>query len=159
MLKLQMRKKRTAIIAVAAVLTLSGAGAAFAYWSSTGTGTGSATTGQSTAFAVESQPATGDPMTPGGAAQTVAFSVTNSNTGDQELFSVTAIVANSDGSAWTSVPGCSADDYLVGTPAIAYGQIDGGGHADGTVTIAMRETRTNQDACQNVVVPLYVVAS
>lgn len=159
MSKLHAFKKRTAIITIAAVLVLGGAGAAFAYWTSTGTGTGTATTGESTGFTVESDAPIGDPLTPGGPAQTVAFTVTNPGTGSQDLSDVTVTIANGDGTTWTAVDGCSAADYTVGTATIVYGPIAGGADAEGDVTVAMIDTGVNQDDCQNAVVPLYFVAS
>ncbi|OLR91963.1 hypothetical protein [Actinokineospora bangkokensis] len=152
-------KKRVVVVgAITAVVALGG-GLAYAYWSSTGTGTGSATTGTSTAFQVTSTAATGGPLSPGGPSQTVAFTVTNPGTGSQNLSSVVVTVANSDGTPWTAVTGCSAADYTVGTPAITYGQIAPGGSASGTVSITMNNLSTNQDGCKNATVPLRFVAS
>lgn len=158
-MKFTARKKRTTVIvATAAVLALGG-GLAYAYWSSTGTGSGSATTGTSTAFSVASSPATGDALTPGGPAQSVAFTVTNPGAGNQILSSVVVTVANADGTEWTAVPGCSAADYTIGTPVIPYGELAPGGVADGTVSVSMNNLGTNQDACKLAAVPLYFVAS
>lgn len=158
-MKFTNRKRRVSTaIAVAAVLTL-GAGLAYAYWTSTGTGDGEANTGTSTAFVVESSPPTGGPLTPGGAAQSVAFSVTNPGTGSQDLANVEVTVANADGSEWIAVDGCSSLDYTLGTPVITYGQIAPGGVASGTVSITMNNLGTSQDACKTVDVPLYFVAS
>lgn len=154
-------KKR--VIAVAAVATIAaiGGGVAYAYWTSTGTGTGSATTGTSTAFVVASSAATGGALTPGGPTDSVAFTVTNPGTGSQNLSSVVVTVADSAGTAWTSVAGCSAADYTVGTPVITggYGQIAPAGVKSGTVTITMNNLGSNQDGCKLATVPLYFVAS
>jgi hypothetical protein len=149
------------IIAVLAAVVIVGAGGgmAYAYWSSTGDAAGSATTGTSTAFVVTTLPATGAPLTPGGPAQSVAFTVANPSTGSQNLSSVVATVANSDGSPWTAVTGCSAADYSVGTPDIVLGQIAPGGSVAGTVAVSMNNLSSNQDACKGVTVLLYIVAS
>jgi hypothetical protein len=153
------RKRRlTALVAAAAIVALGG-GLAYAYWTGNGTGVGSAATGTSTDFTVTSVAPTGAALTPGGAAQTVGFRVTNTGTGSQNLASVVATVANADGTTWVAVTGCSAADYAVGTPAVTYGQIAGGAFVNGTVTVAMNNLGTNQDACQGVTAPLYFVAS
>jgi hypothetical protein len=151
--------KKKAVAAAVVAATAVGGGLAYAYWSSTGTGSGSATVGTSTAFVVASLPATGGPLTPGGPSETIAFTVTNPSTGSQKLNSVVASVANSDGSTWSSVAGCSAADFTVGTPSITYGQITAGGTVSGSVTVSMNNLSTNQDGCKLATVPIYFVAS
>jgi hypothetical protein len=154
------RKKRTTTIAiVAAVLVLAGGGAAFAYWTSLGSGVGEATTGTSSPFTVTSLAPTGGPLSPGGPTETVAFTVVNPGSGTQRLTGVAVTVAASDGTAWTLVPGCSAADYTVGTPAITYGDLSTGASVSGTVTVTMNNLTTVQDACKNVVLPLYFLAN
>jgi hypothetical protein len=156
---LNARKRRFIALVAALAVVCAGSGLAYAYWTAGGTGVGSATTGTSTNFAVASDPPTGGALTPGGAAQTVAFTVANAGTGGQNLTNVVVTVANADGSAWTATAGCSAADYTVGTPTIVYGVIPGAGHTDGSVTITMNDLSTNQNACQGVTAPLYFVAS
>jgi hypothetical protein len=153
------RTKKSKAVVVAAVITVATAGGAYAYWSSLGNGSGAATTGTSSALVVTTDAATGGPLTPGGPAQTVAFHVANANSGVQRLNTVTVTVATSTGAAWTAVSGCSAADYTVGTPTFTPGDIASGATKDGTVTITMNNLATNQDACKNVTVPLYVAAS
>ncbi len=157
-LHLPKTRKSRAFLA-AAVVTVVTAGGAFAYWSSLGTATGSATTGTSSALVVTTDAATGNPLTPGGPTQTVAFHVTNANSGVQRLSAVSVTVAASGGAAWTAVAGCSAADYTVGTPAFTPGDIASGATVDGTVTITMKNLATNQDGCKSASVPLYVSAS
>jgi hypothetical protein len=153
------RTQRIAIIGIAAALVIGGGSAAYAYWSSTGTGTGTATTGTSDAFVVTSDAPAGDPLTPGGDAQTVDFTVGNPGTGDLTLTAVDVTVANSDGTAWVLVPGCSAADYAVTVTALDDGVVAGGADAAGTAAITMLDSATDQDACKGVTVPLYFVAS
>ncbi|MGS0687890.1 hypothetical protein ACVBEQ_22480 [Nakamurella sp. GG22] len=163
--RLSSTKKRLTVIVVAAALILLGGGAAFAYWTSSGQGVGTATTGTSVVFIVASTAATGDPLTPGGPTQTVAFTVTNPSSGVQQLANVTVTVANAGGAEWTrTVPGppvltCTAADYTVGVPDIVYGSLDPGETVDGTVTITMDDTGANQDGCKGATVPLYFLAS
>jgi hypothetical protein len=159
MVSFSTRKKRLAALVAAAAIVAVG-GVAYAYWSSTGgTGTGTATTGTSSGFSVESSDPSGGPLTPGGPAQTVAFTVTNLGTGAQNLSHVAVTVANPNGSPWVAVAGCSALDYAVAAPTITYGDITGNGSRAGTVVITMNNLAANQDACKNVAVPLYFAAS
>jgi hypothetical protein len=152
-------RKRLAVLAVAAVLVLGGGAAAFAFWTSAGGGSGAATPGTSTAFTVASTAATGVALVPGGTAQSVGFTVTNPGTASQALNLVAVTVANTDGTAWTAVPGCSAADYTIGTPVVTYGTMLGGSNKTGTVSVTMIDTGVNQDACKGVAVPLYFVAN
>lgn len=159
MTKLSKRTKRisTAVAVVAIVGT--GAGAAYAYWTSTGTGEGSGTTGTSTAFTVAEGGITGAALTPGGPSQSIAFTVTNPNSGNQSLSSVVVTVAGVGGATWNAVAGCSAADYAVGTPVIAYGVIGPSSSLTGSVTVTMLNSAGNQDACRTVAYPLHFAAS
>ena len=154
------RKKRITVTAiVTAALVLGGGGAAFAYWTAQGSGTGAAKTGTSAAFSVVQSSRTGDPLTPGGPTQTVTFTVTNPGSGVQKLTAVAATVADSSGNVWNAVSGCSAADYTIGTPTIAYGQIASASTVTGTVTITLNNLDRSQDACKTADVPLYFSAS
>lgn len=148
--------RKTRIAATTAVLVLGG-GAAFAFWSATGAGDGAASTGTSTPFTITTGTATGAPLTPGGPTQTVPFTVTNPGTGSQNLAAVNVTVAGPGGTDWNAV-GCSALDYTVGTAAFTPGQIAAGASISGTVTITMNNLATNQDACKDLTVPLYLAA-
>ncbi len=152
-------KKQYLAASAAAVIIAGGAGAAFAYWTSSGNGSGSATTGTSSPFVVTTDSATGGPLTPGGPAETIAFHVKNNNSGVQHLSAVAVTVANSGGTAWTAVAGCSAADYTVGTPTFTAGDVASGATVDGTVTVTMNNLSSNQDGCKGATVPLYVSAS
>lgn len=155
------RKKRLAI-AGAVVLTFSGAGAAFAYWSSTGSGTGAATTGSNTAFTVAAATAVGT-ISPGGAGQTVNFTVTNPGPGTQQLTNVAVTMAGPTGTAWAPTGGCLIGDYTatvttqpVSSPTVlAAGATTG----NGVVTVTLASSSANQDACKGQTVPLYFVMS
>jgi hypothetical protein len=154
------RKRRSTIIAIAATVLLSaGGGAAFAYWTASGSGAGVASTGTTTAFTVTTSAPTGGPLTPGGPAETVNFTVANPGTGSQKLSAVVAKVAASDGTVWTAIDGCSALDYSLGVPTITYGEIAGSSSVSGTVTITMLDLGSSQDACKNASIPLYFAAS
>jgi hypothetical protein len=151
---IQRAKKRTALIAVAAILTLGGAGAAFAYWTSGGWGAGTATTGTSDEFEFTVNPAIGDALAPGGAGQTVAFSVENVGDGVQRLENVDVRIGDIDGE-WDGYLTCSVDDYALTLTDPAYGDMDPGDSVSGSVLVQMVNTSENQDDCKNVTVPLW----
>jgi len=159
-MKVRMTKRRLAVVVASTVALMVGGGLAYAYWTSTGTGTGSATTGTSTDFVFLNMfTATDPPLTPGGPGQAVTFQVNNPATSWQMLNSVVVTVANPDGTPWGDVPGCSADDYTVGPNDIPSREMNGGETWEGHLTITMNDLATNQDACKNVTVPLYFLAS
>lgn len=152
-------KKRLAIIVVVAALVLGGGGAALAWWSATGSMTTStAAAASSTPFLVESAGTDGTALSPGGAGETVMFTVTNPGTGTQKLSAVTVTV-NVDGADVAGAPGCLAADYTVSTPTITTGAMVAGAKVSGSVVITMENTSENQDACQGIQVPLTFVAS
>ncbi len=151
------RKKR--IIGTTVALVAIGGGAAFAYWTATGTGDATASAGDSTNFTVTASVA-GAALTPGGAAQTATFTITNPGTGVQKVQTVVATVANTDGSAWTSVAGCSAADFVVGTASFTPEELAASESLTGTVTLQMvNREDVNQNGCKGATVPLHFVAS
>jgi hypothetical protein len=160
MAKIKNRKKLIAIT-TAALLVAGGGSAAFAYWTAAGAGTGSAATGTTTAFTVAATTTVGNPLTPGGAAQTHNFTVTNPGAGLQKLTSVVVAVDP----AWAGVASttggatCDADDYSVSAATITLGEIAAGDSVAGSFTVAMNNLALNQDACKNVSVPLVITAS
>lgn len=159
MLTINARKSRTTLVALTTVAIVAVGAVAFAYWTSDGSGSGTGTTGTSSTFVVTSTPATAPVLKPGVGDQVVEFEVENPSDGAQMLSDVTVSVANADGTAWTSVAGCSAADYTVGAADIAYEDVAAGATAGGTVTLSMLNGATNQDGCKGASVPLYFVAS
>jgi hypothetical protein len=152
------RKKRITFVLVG-VLMLGGAGVAFAYWTSTGTGDGSAETGTSVAFIIAADPAVGT-IVPGGAGQTVDFTVTNPGPGVESLSNVTVTMASAAGVAWVPPVGCDIADYTASvTTQPVDGEIPVGDGVDGQATVTLANSATNQDACQGQTVPLYFTAS
>lgn len=146
------RKKYGVIAAATAILLLVG-GIAYAYWTSTGTGNGTATTGTSSDWEVTIDSISTADLTPGGPTKTISFHVKNTNTGVQSLENTVASVVD------TSDAGCTDGDFAVGTPVITYGSVAAGATVDGTFTLQMIETGSNQDPCKNVTVNLKVDAS
>jgi hypothetical protein len=153
------RFKKIVVVSSVAALGFLGAGVAVAYWTSTGTGEGVATTGESVAFEIASEPAVGI-MAPGSAGQTVAFTVTNPGTGNLYLNDVDVVLADAAGVPWVPAGACDPADYtaVVSTPP-PVGDIAPGGEVDGVITVTLANTGFNQDDCQNQDVPLYLVAS
>jgi hypothetical protein len=163
---LHFTKKRALVVGVVASLAL--AAGAYAYFTSTGTGSGSATVGTSTAWTITNNGTTGPALTPGGLTeQTMAYSVTNPSTGQQNLAKVTVSVANANGSAWDGPGSCSAADFSVNGAAAGatYDDLENAGNlapgavVNNTVTLKMVDTGANQDDCKAASVPLYLAAS
>jgi hypothetical protein len=175
------RTKKIIAIGAVSALTLGVAGTAFAFWTGgTGSGSGAATTGTATPFVVTVLPLSYTvpvglfPDTISGLnTESYVYMVTNPNAKNAETLGQVAIsVANSDGSTWswqpnTMLPACTAGDFsingaAVGTPAIdtsKAGSIASGGSASNTFKIEMIDNGANQDNCQGINVPMYVVAS
>jgi len=152
------RKKRFTFVLIAG-LVLSGAGVAFAYWTARGTGDGEAQTGTSVDFTIAADPAVGT-ISPGGAGQTVDFTVTNPGPGILQLSDVTVIMASANGVPWVPDGACDVADYSASvTTQAAEGEIQAGDSVDGQATVTLANTAVNQDACQGQPIPLYFTAS
>ncbi len=158
--------KRTKRIAITTSIMLAvGGGAAIAYWSATGHGAvDTAAAGTSTAFIIKARAGQAEGLTPGGPAKTVEFTVSHTGTGTQRLASLVAIVATTNGDAWTGGPngGCSAEDFEVtaatfdGSPTKPPFDIATGVTKTGTVTVSMKnDPNRNQNDCKGLSVPLY----
>jgi hypothetical protein len=176
-------KKAVAAIAATAIVVGSGIGA-FAYFTSTGQGSGTASVGTSTDWAVAQGITTGGPLTPGGATESIAYTVTNNSSGHQQLHQVTIQVATTVGTSpgatpgvythGTGTPACTKNDFTVGGAAqgaVATQTIDQDlaplGVYHGTVVVTMTNHADtvagdglgNQDNCKNENPPLFYAAS
>jgi hypothetical protein len=152
------RRKKRSTFALVAVLVLSGAGLAFAYWTAGGAGDGEAQTGTSVDFSIAANPAVGT-ISPGGAGQTVDFTVTNPGPGILQLSDVTVIMASETGVPWVPSGGCDIADYTASVTTQPVGEIQAGDSVDGQATVTLTNTAVNQDACQGQAIPLYLTAS
>ena len=153
-------KKRYLVGGLAAVIVAVTAGVAAAYWTDSGTGSSTATTGTSTPFLVTVTPTAGNQaLTPGGPTDAYTFTVKNNGTGAQNVSTVTVTVANSDGTTWTAVSGCSAADYLVSGATVTAADLAAGATTTGAFSVQMKDTGSNQNGCKNATVPLYVSVS
>jgi hypothetical protein len=140
---------------LAALLTVGGAGIAFAYWSAQGEGAGTATTGTSSVLVIAGGTPVGT-IAPGGAGQTVPFTVTNPGPGIQTVGTITVTLAEANGDQWVPDGDCLFEDYsvemTVEPPATA---IAVNGSVSGAVVVTLANTALNQDDCQGQAVPLY----
>jgi hypothetical protein len=149
-------KKRLTLVSVTVAGVLLGGGIAAAYWTTTGSGTGTARVGTDAGVTVV-QDSTVTGLVPGGAAQPIDFTVTNSSATAPVQISNVVIGFGS------FAAGCSAADFTltqpskpsVGTPLAitAAGSLSftsGGAGATGATgaAIAMNNTGSNQDACK-----------
>ena len=161
------RSKKALAIGVAAAMTVGIAGGAFAYFTSTGSGNGAASVGTSTDWAVTTDPAAGGPLLPGSGTETIAYHVKNNSAANQSLVNVAISVADSTGAAWTSVAGCSKDDFTINAAAAGVtandtslaGVIAPGVTVDGSITLKMIESNGNQDGCKLAAVPVHLAVS
>jgi hypothetical protein len=159
-------KKGIALLAVLAVAAVTAIGA-YAYFTTTGSGSGSASVGTDTPWEVTTDAATGGPLTPGGPSESIAYHVKNPSTGYQNLANVAIKVANANGTAWDGPGTCSAADFSVDGAAAGAtfndtalaGDKAPGTTSNGSITIQMVDTGSNQDDCKNAIVPLYLYAS
>src|SRR4051812_47698428 len=146
-------KKKLIVAGVATAVIAAGAGTALAYWTSTGSGTGTASTGSSSAFEVVLDSPVGAALSPGGPVDSVAFHVTNHNTGAQNFANAVATVTGTDKA------GCSATNYQISGLTAGYGNLVSGATADGSFDLQMVDSGSNQDACQGATVSLKVDVS
>src|SRR4051812_8071211 len=128
--------------------------AAFAYFTSSGSGTGSAAVGTASPWQVDVAAPTGGPVYPGSGSEDLAYTITNTSSGHQQLESISASVASSGGNVThngTAVAGCSASWFTaVNHPPTLPSNVAGGGQRGGSVTVTMQDSGTNQDACKSV---------
>jgi hypothetical protein len=152
------RRKITAVTVLAFLVV---AGAAFAYWTTTGSGTGAATTGASSAVSV-AQTGTVTGLVPGGAAQAVNFTITNPKTTPQRVATVTVAIASiTNITGGTPATGCTTADFTLVQPTAINTDLAAGATAfvPSGATLAMIDSASNQDGCQNVTVNLTFAAA
>jgi archaellum component FlaG (FlaF/FlaG flagellin family) len=157
---MRIKKRYMLGVAAAAVAVAVGAGVAVAYWTDSGSGSSTATTGTSTNFQVTVTPTAGNAaLTPGGPTDAYTFTVKNNGTGNQNVSAVTVTVANSDGTTWTSVAGCSAADYQISGATVTGADLAAGASTTGSFSVQMKDGAGNQNGCKGATVPLYVSVS
>lgn len=151
------RKRTIASLTVVAVLGI--AGAAIAYFTTTGSGTGTAGVGTSAALTITQTGAVSN-LSPGAAAQPVAYTITNSSSGGQNLGIVSATVASVTPVGSNT---CATSNFTTTPATTAVGTIAGGATFTSTTatqpTVQMTETGTNQNGCQGATVNLTLTAA
>jgi hypothetical protein len=186
---MNMKPRKTLVVALALALTAGVSTAAYAYLTSQGQTATSATTGTTSPFIVSAAADTAGDLVPvstigSGISDTINFTVTNPGLGNEELNSISISVGNSTGSSpsttetnWTSTsganPACDSSDFSVGGQAVGDGATPGSGAytispavtlTPGAVyhdsfTLQMVDNGANQDSCEGIPVPLYIAAS
>jgi len=154
-MKFNYRKPAVAAAIVGGVLAVSGT-AAFAYWTANGTGSGTAgTAAASTPLSITQETFSGTALTPGGIAQPVSGTVSNTNTFNVP-FALTA-AATVDSTHATA--GCLASWYTV-TLSSPPTSVAANNHSDFSGTVAMTNVaNTNQDACKGATVTVTYTAT
>jgi hypothetical protein len=152
-------KRRIAIVGATVAIALAGGGAAFAYFTSAGIGDASASVGRApvTGWSVTAPSnITGD-LFPGSGSEVISFTVTNTDTGNEALSTLTPYVARNVAgyvfSGGTAVTGCDAAWFTAtaGTPTPVLGtNLPHGSSYTVPVTVTMKESGTDQDACEGV---------
>ena len=143
-----------------AVATLAVAGAAYAYWTTSGSGTGSGTTGTSHAVSVD-QVGSISNLTPGRPAEAVDFKITNGDSTNQFIASVTVSIASIDAPGADATHPCTTDDFTVVQPSAIHDDLTPGAHtySPSGATLALNDTAGNQDGCKGATVNLAFAAA
>lgn len=152
------RRKKLFIAGIAAVGLLGGS--ALAYWTTTGSGTGSASVGTNTAVTV-TQVGTITALTPGSTAQAVNFKINNPAATNQTIANVLVSIASVTGPNITPTKPCTAADFTLVQPTVAYGDLLPGDttYSPSGATLALDNTASNQDGCKGATVNLAFAAS
>ena len=166
------KKKRIAFIAGVAAVAVTGIAVAY-FTGGSGSVTGSGTVGASTPWGVT----TGTPswsgsltaLYPGASNDTeiLPFTVTNNGHGNQSVTTITVSVpADGSGNAETtsgaSITGCPANGFtatLDSGNASLPSTVAPGSTYTGKVDLTMKDTGTNQNACQNAAPAVTITAS
>jgi hypothetical protein len=151
--EMRLMKKSKTIIVGAAIAGLASTGIAYAYWTTSGTGSATATTGTVVGITVnETTSATN--LYPGGPAQPLAGTFTNTNAGAVYVASVTAALGTLPG---TCVP---ADFTIAGSAPVGANVASGTGVGTWSgLTIKMNNTLVSQDGCKAASIPLVLTSN
>jgi Camelysin metallo-endopeptidase len=148
---MRLLKSKKKIIALTAGMLVVGGGA-YAYWTTTGTGSGSAATGTVVGITVN-QTTTVAGLYPGGPAQTISGTFTNTNSGAVYVTAVTAALGTLPG-------GCLPADFTIAGGATVNANVPSGtGVGSWTgLTIVMNNTAVSQNACKASTIPLVLTS-
>jgi hypothetical protein len=148
------RKFNRKAVATAGAIFVIAAGGAYAYWTQGGSGTGSAANGTTVGITVnQTSVITG--MYPGGPAQALSGTFTNTNSGPVFVATVTAALTSVTGS--TGTPACTIADFQLNNPVVTKNAEIPSGTGVGAwtgPTVQLKNLATNQDACKSASVNL-----
>ena len=154
------RSRRNVAVLVTAAALAAGSGVAYAYWTTSGTGTGTVSAAAAAQPVTAIQTTTITTIGPGVAAQTLAGTFNNPNTGPVYIASVTAAITGVEQGPYTGT--CNAADFILTTPVMTVGhEIAAGNGVNGWTgaKISFNDTAANQDACKAARVTLtYTIA-
>jgi len=159
-----LRSKKAVAVLVSGAIVLGGAGAALAYFTSTGSGTGNATVGASANWAVATSAPTGGPLYPGTGTDTVAYTVTNTDSGFQELNGTSAVLTTDaaggvfDTTTQAFVDTCQASWFTVTNTSVS-GDVAASADLSSSLTISLNDSGTNQDFCEHLAPQVTISAS
>jgi hypothetical protein len=142
-----MRSKRV-LVPLAAVAALAIAGIAYAYFTSTGTGSGSATVGSAANLTIDDVTITGTLYPGDTTGASVSFTINNPGSSAVQVDKVVADTSAGTNGITGLPNGCSAGDFHFADVSVNT-EIPAGGHYDGTGTLTMDDSGSNQDACQS----------
>jgi hypothetical protein len=139
-------KRRSVALGMFLVLAIA-AGGAYAYWTNAGSGSGAATTAAgATGSVTVAQTTAITGLTPGGTAKALVGTITNSTDSNIRVGTLTASFTGT-----TFQAGCTAADYQInGSPLTVNSTINAGANMaiPAGITVQMKETGANQDACK-----------
>jgi hypothetical protein len=156
-------------IAVGATLGAAGitaGGMAFAYFTSSGSGNGSGVVGSAANWGVSVSNTASGTIYPGQGSETLAYTVTNNGSGNQELQSLAvAVTADSSTPAnvfqystsnqtYSSVSGCQASWFTAAVDQPSPGvDLAPGKTVTGLITVTMADATANQNLCEGITGP------
>ncbi len=152
-------RRRAALVMVPTVAGVFVAGTAFAYWTTSGAGTGTSSAGTSAPVTVTGVGATG--LVPGGTAQSISFTINNSQPTAQYISSVAISIASITKKA-NAVGDCVAGDFELTQPNSINSDIASGSRnfdASQGAKIRMINSNYNQDGCKEATVNLNFTAA
>ena len=151
-------KKSKTIIAAAAIIGLTGSGVAYSFWTIGGTGGGTATTGTVVGITVNQTSTVGN-LFPGGTAQPLSGTFTNSNASAVTVTSVSAAVDTSNAALFGPGKCLAADFTIIGSSNNPGTILPGTGGSWTGLSIQMNQTLVNQDGCKLKAIPLLLTSN
>jgi hypothetical protein len=145
-----MRKlmRKRFVLPLAAIAALAIAGVAYAYFTSTGTGSGSGTVGSAATLTIDNVTITGTLYPGDTTGASVGFTINNPGNSAVKVDKVVADTSQGPNGISGLPAGCSASDFHFADVSVGQ-EIAAGGSLNGSGTLTMDDTGSNQDACQH----------